>query len=279
MKGSPAALVTGRLPPLDSPTSSKSDAASGVRAGPSLADIAAAQRKRGGDCSAKPAAKPPVTPGKTLANLAASAGLNSSGTLAAVPPQSGTRLADLVAKAGCGRKASVSPGSLLELAAKAKAHGMGLKSPNSAAAASGIGATGTLKVVLKCGVGLKPADSNGLSDPYVVLETGGGKAQKSSTVYKSLNPTWDETFAFTGPLDDFLRTGLELRVWDKDKFSRDDALGKAKLQLTEMRWKVQHDYEVANTHRRQPSPQPPPSTLPRPPLFPVLASRSPSPPG
>jgi len=40
----------------------------------------------------------------------------------------------------------------------------------------------------------------GLSDPYVKFKTGGRQIYKSKTVYKSLNPTWDETFTYL--LDD-----------------------------------------------------------------------------
>lgn len=40
----------------------------------------------------------------------------------------------------------------------------------------------------------------GLSDPYVKFKIGGRQIHKSKTVYKSLNPTWDETFTYL--LDD-----------------------------------------------------------------------------
>lgn len=34
----------------------------------------------------------------------------------------------------------------------------------------------------------------GTSDPYVKFKVGGKLVHKSKTVYKDLNPTWDETF-------------------------------------------------------------------------------------
>lgn len=36
----------------------------------------------------------------------------------------------------------------------------------------------------------------GLSDPYVKFKMNGRLVYKSKTVYKSLNPTWDETFTY-----------------------------------------------------------------------------------
>ena len=45
--------------------------------------------------------------------------------------------------------------------------------------------------------GLKSADLNGKSDPYVRLTLAGQQA-KSKTIMKSLDPQWDETFEFVG---------------------------------------------------------------------------------
>ena len=45
--------------------------------------------------------------------------------------------------------------------------------------------------------GLKPADLNGLSDPYVKFRLAGQLA-KSKTVMMTLDPEWDEIFEFAG---------------------------------------------------------------------------------
>ena len=45
--------------------------------------------------------------------------------------------------------------------------------------------------------GLKSADPNGKSDPYVRLTLAGQQA-KSKTIMKSFDPQWDETFEFVG---------------------------------------------------------------------------------
>ena len=104
-------------------------------------------------------------------------------------------------------------------------------------------ASGTLKVLLKRGVGLKAADLNGKSDPYVVVKCGGLEV-KSRVCPKTLDPVWNETLDFKGTLNSFLSTGMLLRCFDKDWVTRDDPLGDAKLSLAELNSKVHHEYEV-----------------------------------
>lgn len=45
--------------------------------------------------------------------------------------------------------------------------------------------------------GLKSADLNGKSDPYVKLMLAGQRA-KSKTIMMTLDPQWDESFEFVG---------------------------------------------------------------------------------
>ena len=56
---------------------------------------------------------------------------------------------------------------------------------------------GQLKVHLKRGVGLKSADRNGKSDPYVIVRCGGAE-KRSRVVPRTLDPEWDETLEFEG---------------------------------------------------------------------------------
>jgi len=71
---------------------------------------------------------------------------------------------------------------------------------------------------------LLPSDSNGFSDPYVVIEktpglSGGAKTQ---IVKKNLNPVWN----FTTVLHfDHNLTKIKFKVFDWDRFSSDDPLG------------------------------------------------------
>ena len=90
---------------------------------------------------------------------------------------------------------------------------------------------GVLRVKLSYAVGLKSADSNGYSDPYVKLSLG-KQTFKSSTVKKSLNPRWDELFSFrVNSYHEVANSTLEVACWDWDRFSRDDSLGNGALQL------------------------------------------------
>ena len=89
---------------------------------------------------------------------------------------------------------------------------------------------GRLIVHLLSAKGLLSADSNGLSDPYckvTCLAHSGGRIElvtrKSKTIYKSLNPTWNQELSFEGTLQSFLSYGLMVRVIDYDQFSSDGA--------------------------------------------------------
>jgi Ca2+-dependent lipid-binding protein len=81
---------------------------------------------------------------------------------------------------------------------------------------------------------LPAADSNGLSDPYVVLQLQGSKV-KSRVIDNTLNPTWDEVLELEG---DFLISDiLTIAVMDRDRARpghrqrSDDYLGTSELRL------------------------------------------------
>ena len=89
---------------------------------------------------------------------------------------------------------------------------------------------GVLSVKVQRADGLKAADSNGLSDPYVKLLLGKEK-HKTKTIKKTLSPTWDETFTWKGVLYELAQQSLKLEVFDHDTWSRDDPLGSANVSL------------------------------------------------
>ena len=101
------------------------------------------------------------------------------------------------------------------------------EAPTTAAAA---GLIGVLRLRLSHGSGLKAADKNGLSDPYVKLTHGKHKFT-SRTVYKSLNPKWDQEFTIRGSLSGLLSEPLQLKCWDYDSMLHSDPLGEATLDL------------------------------------------------
>ena len=109
-------------------------------------------------------------------------------------------------------------------------------------------AQGFLKIQLERASRLPSGDSNGLSDPYVILSAG-GQTKRSQTKWKTLEPEWNESIMLSGTLGDFLRTGLSLKVMDKDMLSKDDHLGDAQVSLKEIEQTGHHDYtEALTTH-------------------------------
>eukprot|EP00727_Mastigamoeba_balamuthi_P011862 m51a1_g7299 hypothetical protein (572) ;mRNA; f:79837-82630 len=85
-----------------------------------------------------------------------------------------------------------------------------------------------IKVTVVSARNLAPMDSNGKSDPYVILETGGSR-KKTKIVKENLNPSWNETFSFQ------LKSqsgSLAVQVWDYDRASKDDFLGMCLVDIT-----------------------------------------------
>ena len=95
-----------------------------------------------------------------------------------------------------------------------------------------------LCVVVVRASGLRAADKNGSSDPFVKLSAScKGKAlkpspQKSTVVKKSLSPEWCELFTIDGVIEGS-DTTLKVAIFDRDAamMDIDDPLGQAKLNL------------------------------------------------
>ena len=96
-------------------------------------------------------------------------------------------------------------------------------------------------------------DRNGYSDPYVKLSLC-GKTHKSSTIKKTLNPRWNESFDFKGSLRQLTSEPLRLECWDWDFGpQRNDRLGDANVDLTPLRRSRQLDLAVP-LHDQQATP-------------------------
>jgi len=99
-----------------------------------------------------------------------------------------------------------------------------------------------LLINLHSGNKLKPMDSNGLSDPYVVT-TCGKFTHKSKVIKKSLSPTWEESIEITKTQ---LKAGgniINFEVFDED-LVKDDRIGSVSMKFTE----ETYDFNVAKTH-------------------------------
>lgn len=85
-------------------------------------------------------------------------------------------------------------------------------------------------VTLKEGRNLVVRDRCGTSDPYVKFKLDGKTFYKSKTVFKNLNPSWNETFSL--PVKD-LNQKLYIKVYDRD-LTTDDFMGSANVLLSEL---------------------------------------------
>ncbi|KAL8193736.1 hypothetical protein R6Q57_026428 [Mikania cordata] len=84
---------------------------------------------------------------------------------------------------------------------------------------------GLLRINVQRGVNLAQTDIRG-GDPYVVFRLGNQKL-KTKVVKNNNNPVWDEVL--TLPI--FEPHPIKMEVYDKDRFSRDDPMGDAELDI------------------------------------------------
>jgi len=96
-----------------------------------------------------------------------------------------------------------------------------------------------LSVTILSGRNLVSKDSNGLSDPYVVvhlLDSNGNvdkkSKQKSSVNEKTLNPVWEGEILRLETKND--TSGLEVSVWDQDKIGSDEFMGQFVIPASEL---------------------------------------------
>jgi len=112
-----------------------------------------------------------------------------------------------------------------------------------------------LKIHLVSATNLPALDSNGLSDPYVKLHLlpGIAKATKlrSKTVYKNLNPVFDEYLQYDGiTLQDLDSKSLRLTVLDEDKFGY-DFIGEYRLVLSSLTLSQVNSFDVKLESKRE----------------------------
>ncbi|KAK4773759.1 hypothetical protein SAY87_028778 [Trapa incisa] len=85
---------------------------------------------------------------------------------------------------------------------------------------------GLIKVRVKRGINLVVRDAIS-SDPYVAVSLGNQKL-KTRVIKKNCNPEWNEelTFSVTDP-----SLPIKLTVYDKDRFTKDDKMGEAEIDI------------------------------------------------
>lgn len=90
------------------------------------------------------------------------------------------------------------------------------------------------EICIERGKDLAVKDLNGSSDPYVKVYYGNDEKHRSKTISKNLNPIWNEKFSI---FTDDLNIPLHFAVFDQDRLGRDEAMGRAKLDL----WRLPFD--------------------------------------
>ncbi|XP_012176762.2 rabphilin-1 [Bombus terrestris] len=131
-----------------------------------------------------------------------------------------------------------------------------------------------LTVTIHRATNLLPMDSNGFSDPFVKLclienvtnnhrqrvfdysiaritakklvskKTTNRNAQSTTIKWKTLNPEWNEEFAFATRLTDLMKFTLYLTVWDKDFGKSNDYLGGLELSCNSKGARLRHWIDV-----------------------------------
>ena len=71
----------------------------------------------------------------------------------------------------------------------------------------------------------------GKSDPYVKIKYREKTIYKTKIIDKTLDPTWDETFML--PIAD-MKHHVYIRVYDYDRFSDNDFMGKARIDIADL---------------------------------------------
>ena len=95
----------------------------------------------------------------------------------------------------------------------------------------------TMTVHLQEASNLPAKDRSGTSDPFVVVHLHPNKEEifESKIVYKTLNPVFNQSFEFHNlQLDDVHRQSLVFRIYDHDRFSKDDIIGGIVLPLKDV---------------------------------------------
>ncbi|XP_053340344.1 synaptotagmin VIII [Clarias gariepinus] len=111
-----------------------------------------------------------------------------------------------------------------------------------------------LTVVILEAKNLKEMDFGGSSDPYVkiqlILDKKKWKRKKTSVKKQTLNPYFNESFTFDVSFDQIQRVQLVISVWDHDKVSRNDAIGKIFLGCDATGNQLRHWADMLSNPRR-----------------------------
>jgi hypothetical protein len=114
-----------------------------------------------------------------------------------------------------------------------------------------------LKLTILQGTGLVAKDRNLLgrkttSDPYVEVWANNEMIAKTCTIWKTLDPTWNETFTLKLSGD---APKIALKIWDEDRMSEPDAMGTVTIEIPTKRGDTTEWYDVPKNSAKHASGQ------------------------
>uniref|UniRef100_H3A8M5 Synaptotagmin 8 n=2 Tax=Latimeria chalumnae TaxID=7897 RepID=H3A8M5_LATCH len=114
--------------------------------------------------------------------------------------------------------------------------------------------TSKLTVVILEAKGLKKMDEGGLSDPFVkvqmILNKKKWKKKRTSIKRNTVNPYFNESFTFEVPFEQIQNVQLVISVWDYDKMTKNDSIGKLFLGCKATGNQLQHWADMLSNPRR-----------------------------
>uniref|UniRef100_A0A8C6ZCA6 Synaptotagmin 8 n=1 Tax=Nothoprocta perdicaria TaxID=30464 RepID=A0A8C6ZCA6_NOTPE len=114
--------------------------------------------------------------------------------------------------------------------------------------------TGKLTVVVVEAKKLKRMDSHGLSDPFVkvhlILNRKKWKKRKTSVKKNTLSPYFNEVFVFEVPFNQIQNVDLVISVWDHDKMTKNEQIGKLFLGCRATGNQLRHWSDMLSNPRR-----------------------------
>lgn len=117
-----------------------------------------------------------------------------------------------------------------------------------------IPSTGKLTVLILEAKKLKRMDSHGLSDPFVkvhlILNKKKWKKKKTSVKKNTLSPYFNEAFVFEVPFNQIQNVDVVISVWDYDKVTKNEPIGKLFLGCRATGNQLRHWSDMLSNPRR-----------------------------
>ncbi|KAF8565120.1 hypothetical protein P879_07722 [Paragonimus westermani] len=98
-----------------------------------------------------------------------------------------------------------------------------------------------IKLHLKRSRNLPNTNAKGRIDPYIKIKYRGKTIRRTRIIFNNRNPVWDETIYV--PINN-LEYPLELRIYNRDVFKKDDYVGRVMFPLRGLMFAMQQEFNV-----------------------------------